>query len=159
KTASWVGRNRERESLGDTCDRRAAASRAGAANEARTAPQVVGCRSSGRRIWECPGRTKIVAPAMPAATCRSCVPPSVSLSLPAPIQEAALGRRYRHAPAPLARPVELDEHDRLPGAEQQTAVLHGNGLARTEHRGLDVRRRIAVDPVVPPDPGGHETVE
>src|SRR5262245_19442431 len=152
KTASWVGRNSEHESPVGTGERRAAASTAGAANEGTTGQALRGVRTG------C-GRTKIVAPALPAATCTWCVPPNASLSLPAPTQDAVLGRGYRHQHAPLARSVELDEHDRLPRAQLEASVLHGDRLAGSEERRLDVRRRVPVDAIVPPDAGGSQAAE
>src|SRR5438067_2955310 len=46
---------------------------------------------------------------------------------------------YHHYHFPLAPAVELAEEDSLPATEQQLAVGEGDGDARADERGLDVR--------------------
>src|SRR5207244_3516530 len=67
-----------------------------------------------------------------------------------------LADRDQHAA--LARSVELDEHDGLPGAEAELPGADGDRLPGPEDRRLDVRGGVAVDAVVPPDARRHEPV-
>src|SRR5262249_27669350 len=59
----------------------------------------------------------------------------------------------------LARTVQLDEHDGLPGAEAELPGADGDRLAGAEDGRLDVRGGVPVDAVVPPHAGRYEAIE
>jgi hypothetical protein len=42
--------------------------------------------------------------------------------------------------------VELDQHDLLPGSDQQTASFEGDREGRSEHRRTDMARSIVIAP-------------
>src|SRR5574340_1057401 len=65
----------------------------------------------------------------------------------------------RHHHPAVTWSVELHEHDRLPGSEDQLALAHRDGLAGAQKAGLDMRGGVVVDAVMPPDAFGNQFVE
>src|SRR5262249_27244711 len=118
KPRAWV--------VGSTADRRAAASQAGAASEART---------TKRPSCEDAGRTKTVAPALPAATCRGCVSRALHSRLRTqPKTQSWVGSKLRAYP----RSDELSERS------IRSVGVAGNLVARVRAAGGGRRaRRVA----------------